>query len=239
MNFLMSKGNTSHKVDGIEFKVIYSGRRTLGISISRDSSVIIRVPYLTSFKTIGRIVQQKADWIIKHRDSYNVNDKTKIPVMYVSGEIHLFRGKEVVLKIEKSSKAYVRFNESIIELGLEKTDDARAKKWLLYRGYKNEASIVFPEMLRKTLEKYESKMFKPAGLIIRTMKRRWGSCSNKGIITLSTELIKLPDLFIEYVILHELCHLKHHNHGTGYYDLLSELFPEWKTVRKELKRYIQ
>jgi predicted metal-dependent hydrolase len=82
-------------------------------------------------------------------------------------------------------------------------------------------------------------MFKPTGLVIRTMKRRWGSCSNKGVITLSTELIKLSDLYIEYVITHELCHLKHHNHGPQFYKLLSEVFPEWKTVRKELRKYIQ
>ena len=81
-------------------------------------------------------------------------------------------------------------------------------------------------------------MFKPTGLVIRTMKSRWGSCSRKGIITLSTELIKLPDIYIEYVIIHELCHLKHHNHGKEYYILLSELFPDWKKVRKDLREYI-
>jgi hypothetical protein len=70
------------------------------------------------------------------------------------------------------------------------------------------------------------------------MKSRWGSCSKKGIITLSTELIKLPDIYIEYVIIHELCHLKHHNHGKEYYNLLSELFPAWKNVRKDLRGYI-
>ena len=67
---------------------------------------------------------------------------------------------------------------------------------------------------------------------------RWGSCSRKGLITLSTELIKLPDIYIEYVIIHELCHLKHHNHGKEYYNLLSELFPDWKKVRKDLREYI-
>ena len=226
-----------HKIGDIEFRVIYSGRRTLGISVLPDSSVIVRVPYLTSFKTISRVIQQKAGWIIKHRDSYTEKEKGKFNGLYVTGETHLFRGNESVLKIEKSSKAYVRFYDSTIELGLDKTDDARAIKWLLYQGYKNEAVIAFPEILSKVMKKYETQMFRPAGLVIRTMKRRWGSCSNKGIITLSTELIKLPDLFIEYVILHELCHLKHHNHGTGYYKLLSELFPDWKTVRKELKKY--
>ena len=89
------------------------------------------------------------------------------------------------------------------------------------------------------LKKYEDQRFKPEALVMRTMKRRWGSCSNKGIITLSTELIKLPDLYIEYVVIHELCHLKHHNHSARYYKLLSDLFPEWKAVRTELRKYIQ
>ena len=90
-------------------------------------------------------------------------------------------------------------------------------------------------MLSKALKTHENQMFKPTGLIIRSMKSRWGSCSRKGIITLSTELIKLPDIYIEYVIIHELCHLKHHNHGKEYYNLLSELFPDWKKVRKDLR----
>lgn len=211
----------------------------MGISILPDSSVIVRVPYLTSLKTINRIIQQKSGWIIKHRDSYRKNEKSKLNGLYVTGETHFFRGNESVLKIEKSSKTYIRFYDSAIEVGLEKTDDARAIKRLLYNGYKNEALIVFPDIVNKVLKKYDAQIFRPAGIVIRTMKRRWGSCSNKGIITLSTELIKLPDLFIEYVILHELCHLKHHNHGRDYYGLLSEVFPDYKRIRKELRRYIQ
>ncbi|MEI8226498.1 MAG: YgjP-like metallopeptidase domain-containing protein, partial [Bacteroidota bacterium] len=137
----MSKIQGTHNIEGIEFKVVYSIRRTLGISILPDSSVKVRVPYLTSIKTINRIVQQKATWIIKHRDSYKEKVKSKLNGFYITGETHLFRGNESVLKIEKSSKAYVRFYEGTIELGLDKTDDARAIKWLLYQGYKNEALI--------------------------------------------------------------------------------------------------
>jgi predicted metal-dependent hydrolase len=235
----MSRDQGIHNIEGIEFRVIYSGRRTLGISILPDSSVIVRAPYLTSFKTICKVVQQKSDWIFKHRDIYKEKVKSKLNGKYVTGEVHLFRGNESVLKIEKSGKTYVRFNDSTIDLGLDKTDDARAIKLLLYQGYKNEALIIFPDIMNNVLKKFEDQMFKPTRLVIRTMKRRWGSCTNKGIITLSTELIKLPDIYIEYVILHELCHLKYHNHGADYYKLLSELFPEWKSIRKELRRYIQ
>jgi predicted metal-dependent hydrolase len=237
-NNSMLKYEESNSIQDIEFKIKYSARRTLAISILPDSSVIVRVPYRTSLKTIHRLVQQKSGWITKHLDNFKGLEENKLNRQYINGESHLFRGNESVLKIEKSARAYVRFNDNLIELGLEKTDDPTAVKSLLYNGYKNEASLIFPEILKSVLKKHEVQSFIPKGIIIRTMKRRWGSCSNKGIITLSTELIKLPDLFIEYVIVHELCHLKHHNHGSGYYKLLSELFPEWKLVRKEMKRYI-
>ena len=235
----MLKEEKIHRIDDIEFKVIYSRRRSIGISVLPDSSVIVRVPYLTSFKTISRIVNEKYSWIIKHRDNYRKLDHSSVSKTYITGETHLFHGNQSVLKIEKSEKPYVRFYESIIALGTEKTDDSIAIKQLLYRGYKNEALRYFPESFNKVLRENENQSFKPTGLVIRTMKRRWGSCSNKGIITLSTELIKLSDLYIEYVIIHELCHLKHHNHGPQFYKLLSEVFPEWKTVRKELRKYIQ
>jgi hypothetical protein len=204
-----------------------------------DSSVIVRVPYLTSFKTINRIVNEKYSWVLKHRDNYRKLDNSPIKKSYISGETHLFHGNPSVLKIEKSGKSYIRFYDNTIELGTEETDDTPIIRRLLYKGYKTEALKYFPELFNKVLRDHENQMFKPAGLVIRTMKRRWGSCSNKGVITLSTELIKLSDLYIEYVITHELCHLKHHNHGPQFYKLLSEVFPEWKTVRKELRKYIQ
>ena len=235
----MLKEQKIYKIEDIEFKVIYSKRRSIGISVLPDSSVIVRVPNLTSFKTISRIVTDKYDWILKHRDNYRKLDKSSLKRSYTQGENHLFRGNESVLKIEKSGKSYIRFYTSTIELGIDKPENYTAIKKLLYKGYKNEALVLFPELMKKVLKEHEEQMFKPTGLVVRTMKRRWGSCSGKGKITLSTELIKLSDLYIEYVITHELCHLKHHNHGSQYYKLLSELFPEWKTVRKELRKYIQ
>jgi predicted metal-dependent hydrolase len=228
-----------HRIEDIEFKIIYSGRRSIGISVLPDSSVIVRAPYLTSMKTITRIVTDKYGWVLKHRDNYRKLDNSAVIRSYSYGESHLFRGNRSILQIEKSVRPFVRFNYSIIELGTPETDDSQAIKRLLYKGYKNEAMKLFPELLRKVIGEHENQMFKPAGLIIRTMKRRWGGCSNKGVITLSTELIKLSDLYIEYVIAHELCHLRHHNHGSQYYKLLSEVFPDWKTVRKELRKYIQ
>ncbi|HPF02398.1 MAG TPA: M48 family metallopeptidase, partial [Bacteroidales bacterium] len=67
---------------------------------------------------------------------------------------------------------------------------------------------------------------------------RWGSCTSRGKITISSELIKLDPAYTDYVIIHELCHLKHHNHGKDFYRLLEELVPDYKALRKELKTHL-
>jgi predicted metal-dependent hydrolase len=234
----MHREQQTYQLYNIEFKVVYSRRRTLGISVLPDSSVVVRAPYRASLKTISRIIGDKAAWIIKHRDSYKQKDVRKLNGSFISGDIQLFRGKEYILNITESKKSFIQFIDTTIELGLDTPGDPLAVKRLIYKVYKEEALKVFPEILGVVLRTHENQKFKPTGLEIRAMKSRWGSCSKKGIITLSTELIKLPDIFIEYVITHELCHLKHHNHGKEYYSLLSELFPQWKKVRKDLRNYI-
>jgi len=234
----MHKPEQIYRYEDIEFRIVYSRRRTLGISVLPDSSVIVRAPYRASLKTISGVVQDKSDWIIKHRDNYRNVDQKKLNGSFATGGIQLFRGKEYELIVTEAPKNSVRINGSKIEITLPDPDEGVAVKKLLYAIYKTEAASVFPEMMNSALRKLERQNFLPTGLVIRSMKSRWGSCSRKGIITLSTELIKLPDIYIEYVIVHELCHLKHHNHGKDYYLLLSQLFPDWKNVRKDLRKYV-
>ena len=119
----MHKDQQTYQSQNIEFRIVYSRRRTLGISVLPDSSVIVRAPYRASLKTISRIVQEKAAWIIKHRDSYRQKENKKLNSSFTDGEKQLFRGKECVLQIFQSEKSFVRFNEDTIEIGLDKTDD--------------------------------------------------------------------------------------------------------------------
>lgn len=221
----------------IRYKVIYSARRTLAISILPDASVIVRVPYRTPEKTIKELVNSKASWIIKHTDRFRNNTRRVPEKLFADGGKHLFRGDEKMLLVENSARPYCRFTDQKIEIGTAHPDDPRAVKQILYQGYRIEANRVFPVILRKILKEKESYGFRVTALKIRTMRSRWGSCTSKGIISLNTELVRLPEIYLEYVILHELSHLRHHNHGAGFYELLSELFPGWKEARKELKKY--
>lgn len=225
----------ARRIGEIELTVIYSVRRTLAINIRSDSTVLLRVPFKTPDSSIERIVRKKYIWIIKHRDNFLRQKAEKPSRNYATGEKHFFRGTEFILNIERSNRPLVSFSEGKIKMSLKEPDDHDAVRELLYRAYREESEKLFPRMVKQAIEKYSNYAFSPSSVIVRNMKRRWGSCSANGKITLSTELIKLPDIYTDYVIAHELCHLKHHNHGDKFYALLSEIFPEWKKFRKEMR----
>jgi predicted metal-dependent hydrolase len=233
----MSEDIILYKISDIEFRIIRSRRRTLGISVLPDASVIVRVPYRTSERTILKMITDKSGWIRKHRDYYREHVEIRKTRSFSNGSIHPYRGNDLTLNICESQRQFVKFNGKSIEMGLIQHQDETSIRKQLQKAYKNEALTHLPIMLNDILEKHKELNFRPTGLAIRSMKRRWGSCSGKGKITLSSELIKLNDTCIEYVIVHELCHLKHHNHGAQYYKLLSDLFPDWKKIRKEMKMH--
>lgn len=225
----------ARSIGDIELNIIYSSRRTLGISILPDSTVLIRVPFRTPDSSVERIVRKKYSWIKKHRDNF-LRQKEEAPSPgYANGERHFFRGSAFILDIGISNRPSVSFIDGVIRLRLKNPDDKVAVKKLLYRGYMEEAAKLFPGMVKRSLDRYSNYGFVPSSLVIRNMRRRWGSCSANGKITLSTELIKLSDIYTDYVIAHELCHLKHHNHGEKFYALLSEIFPDWKKFRSEMR----
>ena len=221
----------------IEYKVLFSRRRTMGISVLPDASVVVRVPYRTSDKTITRLVQDKSGWIIKHRDFFRNNPKKVHLKSYMNGSEHLFRGNKMILSLKQSLNPYVIINGSNIEIGVLDPAKEISVRNLLLKAFKSEAQKYLPIIFYNINEKLAGHGLRPTGLVIRTMRSRWGSCTSKGKITLNSELIRLSDKYIEYVIIHELCHLRHHNHGQKYYDLLSALYPDWKEARKEMKSY--
>jgi len=221
----------------IRYKVILSRRRSISIIVRPDKSVTVRAPLRTSLRSIERFVQLKSAWIQKHLNNPGIkltnNDKK-----YIDGEIFLYLGKEYKLRKIVSAGQYVKLNGELIEVGQEDLNDTGRTRFLLVRWYILTARKDLTERLRDILNRNEELRFEPSGLVIRQLKSRWGSCSSKGKITLNSELVKLDPVLIDYVIIHELCHLKHHNHGPDFHKMLGELIPEYKSLRKELRKYV-
>lgn len=223
----------------IQYKIIYSRRRSIGISIGPDSGVIVRAPYRTSLKIIETLVQSKSEWIKKHLDSHSSIIRINKNKGYKDGESHYFGGRQYLLRIVQSQTSFVKHYEDVIEIGTKMKEADGKVSLLLEKWYKKMAEELFKTKLQELLSRYSRYNFSPTSFVVRSMRGRWGSCSSKGKITLSTELVKLNEKYTEYVMIHELCHLKHHNHSSHFYQLLSEIIPEWKSVRKELRRYVR
>jgi predicted metal-dependent hydrolase len=219
----------------MEFEITYSKRRTLAISILPDASVIVRAPYRTSQAAIERLIANKRTWINKHVENIKKRMETSSVLSFSNRSLHPFKGKRLELNICNSRKRFVKFNDETIDIGLEDPENEMIVAKILKQAYRAEAEKVLPEMFYEIINSYNNYNFKPSELVIRTMKRRWGSCSTKNKITLNAELIKLGEKYIRYVIIHELCHLHHHNHGKFFYRLFSEFYADWKTIRKEMR----
>jgi hypothetical protein len=224
--------------DEIKYQIVFSRRRTISLIVSPEKGVIVRAPYRTSLKTIEKFVNEKSGWIKKNLERHSELIRINHGKLYIDGETHLFMGKEYFLRITESVKPFVNQYDNYIEIGVDKINDSAKIKMLSERWYRLNAREHFVNKLNEILIRYKDFNFSPSKLAVKSLKSRWGSCTSKGRITISSELIKLDEKFTEYVIIHELCHLKYHNHGKDFYRLLGELVPDYKEIRKEMRKYL-
>ncbi|MDZ7796276.1 MAG: SprT family zinc-dependent metalloprotease [Candidatus Marinimicrobia bacterium] len=143
-------------------------------------------------------------------------------------------GSEYRLILNKSARASVSVKGNEIRVFLPDPGNKAAVEKRLQHWYRKEAIRILTPRFWELSESLSGLNLPGHQLRFYRMKRRWGSCSSKGVITLNTELIKKAPELIDYVILHELCHLKVPTHNRAFYDLLESVLPDWKTRRKEL-----
>lgn len=227
------------EVQGINYRIIYSGRRTIAINIGPETGVTVRAPYGTSSATIEKLIASKSSWIKKHLETYRSSVSINNKKDFDDGSIILFQGKEHRLRFLETERYFLRLSGEDIEIGLRNLTEKKLAGPMLEKWYRVEAEGKFRKKFGEILLKLKEYNFRPTQFAVRTLRRRWGSCSSKGKITISSELVKLDEVYLEYVIVHELCHLRHPNHGKEFYKLLSEVFPDWKQKRSELKRYVR
>ena len=167
----------------MEYTVIRSRRRTMAIEITRDSQVVVRVPFLATNREIERFVHDHTAWIEKHVARRLANP----PVTYS--------------------------DEQIAE-------------------FKRRARAVIPARVAH----YSAQMgLTPAGITINAARTRFGSCGTTNRLNFSCLLMRYPPEAIDYVVVHELAHLRHRNHGREFYALIERYLPDYREREKLLK----
>lgn len=219
----------------ILFTVQYAERRSLGLQVHPDSTVHAIAPLDTPMSDIFRKVKTKAGWILKQQEHFASFLPLTPPRRYLNGETHLYLGRQYKLRQVASQENRVRLYRGQMEVHVP-LDTPEAVEEALRLWYKEKARAVFEGLLADILYKTPRFREKKWTLHVKTMQTRWGSCSPAGRITLNTELIKAPKACIEYVILHELCHLDYPSHNKKFYRLLASLMPDWERWKERLER---
>lgn len=225
---------------GFQYKTIFSRRQTISIIVSPDKGVIVKAPYRTPAKTIDRFVTEKSEWIRKALDKFSTLIRLDKPEGYSDGDTLLLFGKEHTLRLIRGNRYSVNLGrDNSIEISWSDNNNPLLIREILEGWFSFVARQQLPGEFREVMLKHIDHGLNPTGFKVRKMKTRWGSCSSKGGIALSYDLIRLNRECREYVMVHELCHLRHHDHGKGFYDLLTDLYPGWKEIRAEIRRHIR
>ncbi len=219
----------------VTFRLERRKRKTLAIEVHPDQSVRVKAPLRLPLNRILERVEQRGGWIVKQQRRFAELPPPQPEREFVSGESYRYLGRQYRLKVTRAEQEGVRLYQGRLEVSLTNTADRTRVQVLLREWYKGRAEQIFQErfeVCRKHVAAFG--IDHPGGFTLRRMRKRWGSCSRDGRILLNTQLVAAPKACIDYVIVHELCHVVQHNHSAAFYALLSTCMPDWRERQKLL-----
>ena len=212
----------------IEFTVVRRRRKTLEIAVEPDASVVVAAPVDAPLDAIMEKVRKRAAWIRGQQRSFSQFMPRTPERRYLAGETHLYLGRQYRLKVVRTGRPGVELIRGFIIVHTREPDRPEVTRRLVEGWYGKQARAKFAERLEASLAKFpDPEAFRPAGLIVRRMEKRWGSLSPSGRLLLNRRLIEAPVDTIDYVIAHELCHMAEPHHGAAFYQLLDRVMPDW------------
>lgn len=225
----------SYGQEDISFEVRYTDRKTLEIAVHPDSRVVVKAPGGTDPLVIETKLVKRAGWIKRQLDYFRQFEPHTQPRRYVGGETHLYLGRRYRLKVQNGDADSVKLTRGYFWITCKGSAEPERVKELLERWYAERAREMFAGRLAQCWPDFQCLGLKRPALRIRKVKTRWGSLSPRGIMMLNVDLIRAPKECIDYVITHELCHLKYRNHGDEYYRLLEQMMPDWERRKTKLE----
>lgn len=218
----------------VEFLLRRSQRKTLAITVRPDKRVVVTAPRAADVDAIRMKVRKRAPWILQQVRYFERFQPTLPPRRYVSGETHRYLGRQYRLKVKLGHPPGVKLIAPYLHVATgAKTKDA--VRHLLEKWFREKARESFIKRLKKWSEWCIRRKLPEPKLHLRTMPKRWGSSHPDGRIYLNPELIHAPAICVDYVIAHEVCHLKHPNHDRAFFRLLDSVFPQRERVKQQLE----
>lgn len=204
------------------------------IHVYPDGNVEIVSPPGRSLAEVQKAAQRRARWVFDHRQAALQARELSLPREYVSGETHFYLGRrhKLIVRTGSGQPSSVRLTRGRLEVVAPVTDPAAVKR-RLNEWYRDRAQDYFSHRVSEWSSSLPWVKAEPE-LRLVAMSTQWGSCSPQGTIHLNPALIRAPRHCINYVVLHELCHLIEHNHSKRFYAMLDRHMPAWQIAKSEL-----
>lgn len=215
--------------------------KNVNLRVKSDGSVLVSANNSVTTEFVDAFIKQKQAYISSALTKFEEKRKLmrEVPKRYVSGENYTLLGKNLRLKVEEAKEETVHTDCVYIFLRVKYKINFHHKEIMMDRWLKEYQMIIFKELVDEKYALFQKYNVPYPELRVRYMTSRWGSCQPKrGIITLNSQLIKVPRNCIEYVVLHEFAHYIHPNHSRQFWDFVSMMMPDWKERKKELEKSI-
>jgi len=226
-------------MQSFEYKVIRRPRRkTVGICVKPDQTVQVAIPGCFPLAKVDALVRGKADWIRRKLSQYRNIQTQYQSKQYVSGEYFSYLGRDYRLKVVEGKEQPVILRQGVLKVGIPHSLSPEQRPLSVTRALET----WFREQARqylagKTAWHAARIQVTPASVGIKSYRSRWGSCHADGRIYFNWRIIMAPPSIVDYVVVHELCHLKHHNHSPDYWRLVESIMPEYRAARAWLKQH--
>jgi len=218
--------------------VVMDDRKRLSVTVHPDLRITAKAPAGYEPEVIRKRLENRASWIARQLDFFERFQPLPTERRFVSGETHYYLGRQYRLRIRPGEIARVRLIGRFFEMELPDTSDMEKAKELMLGWYSAHAKDLFSRRLAQYTPIFVRMRAAVPEIRYRRMKKRWGSCSGDGVIMLNTELVKAPIHCIDYVIIHELCHLLYPRHDRKFYHLLERILPDWEKRKKRLEKVV-
>lgn len=209
-------------------QLIRSKRKTIAIIVQRDGTVLVRAPLKAPDALIRQFVESKQGWIAEKKAQAQEQPAQRAR-QFTAGERFLYLGQEYALSVESGARAGLRF-----EQGFSLNQNSQAEAPLLFeKWYRATARKVLTERVRLYAQKFGLKYTK---IRISSARTRWGSCSSRGTLSFTWRLVMAPLEVVDYVVIHELAHLRVKNHSAVFWAEVGRMMPDFKRQRDWLKK---
>ncbi|WMI81438.1 M48 family metallopeptidase [Anaerotignum sp. MB30-C6] len=218
----------------LEFELIRKNVKYINLRVNKHGNVVVSASKKVPLSVIEEFVQSKSLWIITHLAEIEKLRKNLPPTGFFDGKTLYYLGKPYQLVLSKGPSMIVIQGDKVIMSSQNSAENALHAEYLLW--LKKQSSMVFEEVMDHVYPMVEPYGISRPTIQIRNMKTLWGSCTTGGnTIRLNLQLIKASKDCIEQVVLHELLHFLHKNHGKEFYALLSQLMPDWQDRKSKLE----